>query len=237
MEKKIQKREIFTREISREEDSRKIRGYAIVFGEESGIMYQDEDNEIREVIDPASVDEKFLDEQDIKMTMFHDRQLILARSNHGQGTLSYGVDKHGVFFEFEAPHTVDGDKALELVSRGDIAGCSFAFYCPYMDREYVDKKTEQRDGKTVTIYTVKRMSAIDDFTLAADPAYPATSVEARELTEMLLREDEEEKKEPEGEENPEEGEDKEPSEEDKEKEKRMKAQLEEMKVAAETSII
>ncbi|MBO5246147.1 MAG: hypothetical protein J6B28_02680, partial [Eubacterium sp.] len=41
--------------------------------------------------------------------------LILARSKNGKGTLTYSVDDKGVYFEFEAPKTVDGDKALELV--------------------------------------------------------------------------------------------------------------------------
>ena len=36
-------------------------------------------------------------------------------------------------------------------------------------------------GKRETVYTVKRITGLYDFTLAADPAYPSTEVEAREF--------------------------------------------------------
>ena len=118
------------------------------------------------------------------MTMFHDRQLLLARSNKGSGTLSYGVDDKGVYFEFEAPDTADGDKAIELVKRGDIAGCSFAFSTRYYDRAFVEESVVHGDKVEVT-YRVKVITGIYDFTLAADPAYPDTSVEAREIVDAL----------------------------------------------------
>jgi hypothetical protein len=123
------------------------------------------------------------------MTMFHNRQLILARSNKGTGTLKYSVDDKGVAFEFEAPNTADGDKALELVRRGDIAGCSFMFSTHYYDSGYVSRDVKRVNDKTVVTYTVNVITGIYDFTLAADPAYPDTSVEAeaRELFKELRR--------------------------------------------------
>ena len=117
--------------------------------------------------------------------MFHDRQLILARSKNGSGTLSYTVDDQGVAFEFEAPNTVDGDKALELVRRGDLAGCSFAFSTHYWDEAFVTRTVEVRDGRAYITYTVKAVTGVYDMTLAADPAYPDTSVEAREFARDL----------------------------------------------------
>ena len=113
--------------------SRTITGYAILFGVPSAPLYDYDDEEAREVIAPGAVTKELLDGCDIKMTMFHDRQLILARSKNGAGTLTYGVDDKGVYFEFDAPNTVDGDKALELVRRGDISGCSFMFSTHYYD--------------------------------------------------------------------------------------------------------
>lgn len=113
------------------------------------------------------------------MTMFHDRHLILARSKNGKGTLTYNVDDKGVYFEFEAPKTVDGDKALELVRRGDIAGCSFMFTTHYYDNAFVSRSVKIVKGKTIVTYTVKVITGIYDFTLAADPAYPDTNCNAR----------------------------------------------------------
>lgn len=166
-----------------ESESRTITGYAILFDVPSAPLYEDEDEIDREVIAPSAVTMDLLDACDIKMTMFHDRQLILARSKNGSGTLSYGVDEKGVYFEFDAPHTADGDKALELVRRGDIAGCSFMFSTHYYDNAFVSRSVKIVNGKTEVTYTVNVITGVYDFTLAADPAYPDTSCEAegREL--------------------------------------------------------
>lgn len=167
--------------------SRTITGYAILFNTPSAPLYVYDDEEAREIIAPEAVTKELLDGCDIKMTMFHDRQLILARSKNGKGTLSYGVDERGVYFEFEAPNTADGDKALELVRRGDIAGCSFMFTTHYYDEAYVSRDVQRENGKTIVTYTVRVITGIYDFTLAADPAYPDTNceAEARELAEEL----------------------------------------------------
>lgn len=196
--KTINKREIFTasqlrlREIDGTEESRTITGYAILFDVPSAPLYEDEEEVIREVIAPEAVSLELLNNSDIKMTMFHDRQLLLARSNKGSGTLSYGIDDKGVYFEFEAPDTADGDKAIELVKRGDIAGCSFAFSTRYYDRAFVEESVVHGDKVEVT-YRVKVITNIYDFTLAADPAYPDTSVEAREIVDALHQRQQREK--------------------------------------------
>lgn len=181
------------REAEGEQQSRTITGYAILFNTPSAPLWDDDEEEVREVIAPEAVTRSLLDTCDIKMTMFHDRQLILARSKNGAGTLTYTVDDKGVAFSFDAPNTADGDKALELVRRGDISGCSFMFRACYWDREKVALTTETRDGKAYTVYTVREIEGIYDFTLAADPAYPDTNCEAetRELVKHLRAAEEE----------------------------------------------
>ena len=174
--------EVHVREDEPGFQSRTIVGRAIVFDTKSAPLYEDEEDIVYEIISPEAVTLELLGQSDIKMTMFHERQLILARSNKGKGTLKYGVDDKGVSFEFEAPKTIDGDKALELVRRGDIAGCSFAFSTYYGDEDYVTCQiSKDAYGKRETVYTVKRITGLYDFTLAADPAYPSTEVEAREF--------------------------------------------------------
>lgn len=170
-----------------EAPSRVITGYAILFGVPSAPLWADEDEEAREIISAEAVTQELLDNSDIKMTMFHDRQLILARSKNGEGTLKYGIDDKGVYFEFEAPNTVDGDKALELVRRGDIAGCSFAFTTRYYDDDFVSRSVSYVNGRRIVTYMVRMMTGIYDFTLAADPAYPDThcETEAREWVSTL----------------------------------------------------
>ena len=181
------------------QQSRTITGYAILFNTPSAPLYDYDDEEAREIIAPEAITKEFLDGCDIKMTMFHDRQLILARSKNGVGTLTYSVDEKGVAFSFDAPNTVDGDKALELVKRGDITGCSFMFSTHYYDSAYVERSVERKDGKTLVTYTVRAITDVYDFTLAADPAYPDTNceAEARELVKTLREpEQQEEEKKP-----------------------------------------
>lgn len=165
-------------------ESRTIEGYALKFGVRSRLLC-DWWNNYYEVLEPGCVTREMLDKQDIKLTMFHDRQLVLARSNKGNGTLSYEVDKVGVKFWSEMPHTVDGDKALELVSRGDIAGCSFIYSTDEGDSENavsyerLDEKGD--DGEDILLRHVKRIDNVYDFTITTDPAYEQTDVSKREV--------------------------------------------------------
>lgn len=173
-----------------EAPSRAITGYAILFNTPSAPLWSDDDEEAREVISPEAITKELLDSSDIKFTMYHDRQLILGRSNKGVGTLEYFVDEKGVGFTLELPKSPNGDEALELVKRGDISGCSFAFTTRYWDKDCVSREVKSINGKTHTTYTVKVVTGVYDFTLAADPAYPDTSVESREFTnELRKRED------------------------------------------------
>lgn len=165
-------------------ESRTIEGYALKFGVRSRLLC-DWWNNYYEVLEPGCVTREMLDKQDIKLTMFHDRQLVLARSNKGNGTLSYEVDKVGVKFWAEMPHTVDGDKALELESRGDIAGCSFIYSTDEGDSENavsyerLDEKGD--DGEDILLRHVKRIDNVYDFTITTDPAYEQTDVSKREV--------------------------------------------------------
>ncbi|MBQ2436311.1 MAG: HK97 family phage prohead protease, partial [Bacteroidaceae bacterium] len=70
--------------------------------------------------------------------------------------------------------TIDGDKVLELVRRGDIVGSSFAFSCSGEDacRYY-----EDADGMLHRV--VSRITGLYDVSPVIDPAYTETSVEAR----------------------------------------------------------
>lgn len=177
--------ELRVREAEGDTPSRTITGYAILFDSPSAPLWSDDESEAREVIAPEAITKEVLDGCDIKFTMYHDRQLILGRSNKGAGTLEYFVDEKGVGFNLELPKSPNGDEALELVSRGDISGCSFAFTTRYWDSDFVERTAKVVNGTTMITYRVKAVTGVYDFTLAADPAYPETSVEAREFTAGL----------------------------------------------------
>lgn len=164
---------------------RDIEGWAIRFNELSAVLYDDGNEEFREVIDPSAITEDVLRTSDIRMTLFHDRQLLLARSKKGKGSLRWERSDNGVKFIFTAPNTVDGDKAIELVRAGVLDGCSFAFTTHYGDVKWVERTTETKNGKIKTVCRVKKVGEIFDFTLTDNPAYPTTSVKNRELVDAL----------------------------------------------------
>ena len=152
-------------------ESRTITGTAIVFNAESEVL-DDWGERFREVILPEAATMEFLNSQDIKMNMLHDRQLTIARANKGVGTLKLSVDERGVNFEFEAPRCDIGDRCLEMVRRGDYSGCSFEFYPKDYDVE------REGDDVKITHHSFEFISAL---TIGLDPAYRQTSVNVREM--------------------------------------------------------
>lgn len=164
---------------SGDDDSRTITGTAIVFNVESQII-DDYGDTFREVIRPEACTQEFINSQDIKMNMLHDRSLTIARSNKGVGSLHISVDDKGVNFEFDAPKCDIGDRCLEMVHRGDYSGCSFEFY----PQDY--KIEEERDAGGNIHYKVThtKLRSLTALTIAMDPAYTQTSVSARELHGM-----------------------------------------------------
>lgn len=161
--------------------SRTIEGYAIVFGVES-VLLQDWYDTYREIIEPGAITEAELATMDIKMTMYHNREKLLARSNKGVGSLRLSVDEVGVKYEFEAPNSPDGDTALELVRRGDLAGSSFTFWSD----ETSSVRYEMMDDDTLLRH-VNHIDRVYEMTIASDPAYQQTSVTAREVTDAGIQ--------------------------------------------------
>ena len=162
-----------------EGESRTITGRAIVFNAESEVL-DDWGERFREVILPEAVTMEFLNTQDVKMNMLHERELTIARCNKGQGSLRMAVDEQGVTFEFEAPNCDLGDRCLEMVRRGDYSGCSFEFY----PKDYEVERTKGADGKDEVIIRHKSFEFLNALTIGMDPAYKQTSVNARELDKL-----------------------------------------------------
>ena len=158
-----------------EENSRVVEGYAIVFNQQSRKLYDKASKKVfTETIDPRAVTKAFLDEQDVKMLYNHSNDMLLARSTFGFGTLAYEIDEYGVKYRFEMPNTSVGNDVLELIRRGDVWGCSFAF--SYAKDGIRDEKKNGQNFRTVI-----QMASIDDFSIVVDPAYMGTFVSTREF--------------------------------------------------------
>ena len=159
-----------------EENSRIVEGYAIVFNQQSRKLYDKATKKVfTEVIDPRAITNAFLADQDIKMLYNHSNDMLLARSTYGIGTLSYEIDEYGVKYRFEMPNTTVGNDVLELIRRGDVWGCSFAF--SYAKDGIRDEKRNGQNFRTVI-----QMASIDDFSIVVDPAYLGTYVCTREFS-------------------------------------------------------
>ena len=166
-------------------ESRTIAGTAIVFNRESQEL-DDWGEKFKEIILPEAVTMSFLDTQDVKLNLLHDRKMTIARCNKGEAnsSLRLSVDQNGVNFEFDAPRCDLGDRALELVRTGVYSGCSF---------EFKPKDYEKRvEGDTVTIIH-RSFEYLNALTLGMDPAYRQTSVNVREVKEEMTENTEEDK--------------------------------------------
>lgn len=163
-------------------ESRTIEGYVLKFGVRS-VLLHDWWNPYYEILEPGCVTREMLDKCNIPLTMFHDRELVIARSKNGNGTLSYTVDGLGTQFNADVARTSDGDKALELVRRGDLDGCSFVYSTDEMDPEavtYEESGEKDADGNDILLRHVWRIDSITDFTLTGNAAYEQTECVARE---------------------------------------------------------
>lgn len=167
--------ELAVREVdgSSQDESRTITGTAIVFNAESQVL-DDWGVDFREIIKPEACTQTFINSQDIKLNLLHNRSMTIARSNKGRGSLKLSVDGRGVNFEFEAPRCDLGDQALELVRSGVYSGCSFEFIPE-------DYEVEERGANKEVRITHKRFKAITALTIGMDPAYSQTTVNAREM--------------------------------------------------------
>ena len=169
-------------------ESRTIEGYAIVFGQESEVLFdRSKRRKFIEVIQPGAVTRELLERSDVKALLEHNAQRMMARSFNGKGTLTLSIDAHGLMYRFEAPNTQDGDYAVEMVKRGDLFGSSFAYATGEKNVRY-----EKRADGMLMRY-VNAIEWIGDVSIVSDPAYMGTDVTVRSVQDFFP-EDKEDKK-------------------------------------------
>ena len=152
-----------------------ISGRAICFDVESQVL-DDYGMKFREVIDPEAATMEFLNTQDIKINMLHQRELTFGRIKRGESqTVVLSVDREGVNFMVKVPNCDLGIRARELTKAGVYDGCSFEFWPDKYD-------VKEREGEIPVVRHTK-FRAITALTLGMDPAYLQTSLSARELIE------------------------------------------------------
>lgn len=162
-------------EVTVDEESRKVEGYALLFNVPSDGL------DIEEIIEPRALD-GVIERSNVFALLNHDeRRGILARSKKGAGTLSLTVDGKGLRYRFDAPRTALGDELLEYLKRGEVTESSFAFT--------VAEDVWEKKGETWK-RTIKKIDELYDVSPVYDAAYSKTTVYMRgkEQLEQELRE-------------------------------------------------
>jgi len=168
--KKIERRTYTVRNVeARSEDGEmRLSGYAAVFNEPSLPL------PFREYIAPGAFRKTLQETPDVRLLINHEG-LPLARTKNGTMTLT--EDRTGLRFDAVLADTSESRDLYKLIERGDVDQMSFAF------RVIRQKWNEDRSERTLT-----EVSLSDgDVSVVTYPAYPATSVEAREALMKAVR--------------------------------------------------
>ena len=160
-----------SQELRANAESRRVEGYAAVFGSES-----EELGWFVEEIAPGAFDDVLSD--DVRALYNHDENLILART--ASGTLELSIDERGLRYAFDAPNTTAGNDLLESIKRGDISQSSFGFRVK--EDKWEDMEMEQNGKKWFkTKRTIMKVERLFDVSPVTFPAYPDTDVARRSM--------------------------------------------------------
>lgn len=170
--KKTERRTFTVRNIEArqaEDGTMRMAGYAAVFNEASLPL------PFIEKIAPGAFTKTLQETPDVRLLANHEG-LPMARTKNG--TMRLYEDETGLYFEAELANTQEARDLYTLVERGDVDQMSFAF-----------RVIRQNWSKDRTERTLTEVSLADgDVSIVTYPAYPATSVEAREAIKRAILE-------------------------------------------------
>jgi len=170
MSKKIERRTFTVQDVEArqaEDGTMRLRGYAAVFNDASVPL------PFKETIAPGAFRKTLSETPDVRLLINHEG-LPLARTKNG--TLTLSEDERGLFMDAEIADTTEGRDLYKLVERGDVDQMSFAF------RVIRQKWNEDRSVRTLTEVSL----ADGDVSVVTYPAYPTTTVEAREALQNAM---------------------------------------------------
>ena len=177
--------------IEGQSESRRVEGRPIVFGVRSvNLTPWSRSRKVYEVLEPGCISNELLQRSDVILNINHSNMVtdVLGRCNMGKGTLELGLRENFVEAGCDLPRTNTANDTLELISRGDISGMSFAFEDDSEDTENgvsLERTNEIEDGKEVWLRHVKRITGLYDVAIVTHPAYEQTSVATRELSDRI----------------------------------------------------
>lgn len=164
-------------------DAMMVEGYASTFNEPY-VLYQDDDYEIREQIDPNAFDGT--DMEDVILQYDHEGRVFARVSN---GTLSVAPDEHGLLVRADLGGTAIGRQLYEEIKGGYTTKMSFGFTVSS------DKWEETKeDGKEKMLRTITGIRKLYDVSAVSLPANNATEISARSLCEGVIEKAAEERR-------------------------------------------
>ena len=154
---------------TRADGQRVLVGYAAVFyrAGDPGTEYELYDGCVERIM-PGAFD-RAIREDDVRALFNHEEECILGRTKSGTCRLS--VDDKGLKFEVDVPNTTIGRDVVEVVSRGDISGCSFAF---------IPERVVWTEETSMSVRQIESVKLLDVGPVTY-PAYEATEVMARSV--------------------------------------------------------
>jgi HK97 family phage prohead protease len=171
MTKKIERRTFTIKNVEArqaEDGTMRLSGYAAVFNEDSVPL------PFLERIAPGAFRKTLTETPDVRLLINHEG-LPLARTKNG--TLRLTEDEAGLYMDADLPDTQAARDLYTLVERGDVDQMSFAF------RVIRQKWSEDRSRRVLT-----ELSLSDgDVSVVTYPAYPTTTVEAREHLQNAIQ--------------------------------------------------
>lgn len=174
MKKEIRAFNFEVRAEENEEHGHYISGHPIVYNERTNLGWYDE------IIDSGALDDTDL--RDVRFLVNHNTDMIpLARSrnNNANSTMQMTVEEDGmkIRVDLDTENNTEAKSLYSAVNRGDISGMSFMFA--------VDKDTwEDIDTEHPTRH-VTAISKVFEVSAVTFPAYEATSISARGLSDAL----------------------------------------------------
>lgn len=157
-----------------EEEGSTIEGTPIVFNQDTKM--QDWAGEYKERIDEHALDNADL--KDIRLFVNHDtNKIALARTKNGRGTMSFNIDNEGLHIKatLDTENNQEARSLYSAIKRGDMDGMSFMFRIK--SQEWLDLDTD------CPTRVIKEISIVHEVSVVNFPAYPQTSIDARDISE------------------------------------------------------
>ena len=175
MDKEIRSFDFEVRADQNEEHGHFLTGRPIVYGSKTDLGWYDE------IIKDGALDGADL--RDVRFLVNHNTDMIpLARSrnNNSNSTMQLSVvsgEGMDIRVDLDTENNAEASSLYSAVSRGDISGMSFMFRVDADSWDDIDSEHPTR--------TIESISKVYEVSAETFPAYEATSIQARGLSEAL----------------------------------------------------